>query len=91
MTQTLLLAALGLGAPPESPGPRLEKGLELRWAGTFTEASFRPGVKALRTYDVETRLLILETGDFGADGALATRVSWKADRKPAAPTPPARG
>jgi hypothetical protein len=81
-THTLLLAALGVGAPPEAPGPRLEKGLELRWAGTFTEAGFRPGVRSLKTYDVEVRLLVTETGDFGSDGAIATRVTLKPDRKP---------
>lgn len=88
LTQTLLLAALGMTAPPDAPGPRLEKGLELRWTGTFTEASFRPGVKALRTYDVDTRFLALETGDFGADGVLATRISRRPDRKPAEPAAP---
>ncbi|HVK11466.1 MAG TPA: hypothetical protein VM597_22035 [Gemmataceae bacterium] len=82
-TQTLLLAALGVGAPPEAAGPRLEKGLELRWAGTFTEAGFRPGVRSLKTYDVEARFLVLETGDFGSDGAIATRITLRPDRKPA--------
>ena len=82
-THTLLLAALGVGAPPEAPGPRLEKGLELRWTGTFTEASFRPGVRSLKTYDVEVCLLVLDTGDAGSDGAIATRVTLRPDRKPA--------
>jgi peroxiredoxin len=86
--QTLIVAALGLAAPPDAAGPRLEKGLELRWTGTFTEATFRPGVRTLKTFDVETRLLILETGDFGSDGAIATKVSLRPERKPTEPTPP---
>ena len=70
--QTLLIAGLVLGAPPEPSGPRLEKGLEVRWAGTFTEANFRPGVRAVRNYDVDTRLFVLDTGDYGADAVLFT-------------------
>ncbi len=86
-----LFLGLALAAPPPSDaplGPRLDKGLELRWAGTFTEASFRPGVRTLKNYEVETRLLVFESGDFGADGVLCTRVSLKPDRKPAEPTTP---
>lgn len=82
-SQTLLIAGLVLGAPPEGTGPRLEKGLEVRWTGTFTEASFRPGVRGIRTYDVDTRLFVLDTGDYGADAILFTRVFLKPDRKSA--------
>jgi len=83
--QTLVWAGLVLGAPPETSGPRLEKGLEVRWTGTFTEASFRPGVRAIRAYDVDTRLLVLDTGDHGADAVLFTRVFLKPDRKTTEP------
>jgi hypothetical protein len=83
--QTLVFTALGLAAPPEPGGPRLERGLEVRWAGTFSEASFRPGVRAVRHYDVDTRLFVLDTGDHGADAALFTRVYLKPDRKSADP------
>src|SRR5262245_16866447 len=76
-----LIAGLVLAAPPEAAGPRLEKGLEVRWAGTFTEASFRPGVRTVRTYDVDTRLLVLDTGDHGADAVLFTRVFLNSDHK----------
>lgn len=76
-SQTLLFATVLLGAPPEPKGPVLEKGLEVRWSGSFTEASFRPGVQAHRTYDVDTRLFVLDTGDFGADAVLFTRVFLK--------------
>ncbi len=76
-SQTLILATVLLGAPPEATGPHLEKGLEVRWTGTFSEATFRPGVRARRIYDVDTRLFVLETGDFGADAVLFTRVFLK--------------
>jgi peroxiredoxin len=81
-TQSLVVAALVLAAPPAAgTGPNLEKGLEVRWTGTFTEASFRPGVRAIRTYDVDTRLFVLDTGDYGAEAVLFTRVFLKPDRK----------
>ncbi|MBO0701079.1 MAG: hypothetical protein J2P46_21970, partial [Zavarzinella sp.] len=83
--QTLVAAGLLLGAPPEAGGPKLEKGLEVRWTGTFTEASFRPGVSAVRRYDVDTSLLVLDTGEHGADAVLFTRVFLKPDRKTAGP------
>src|SRR5262245_12769787 len=76
-----LIAGLVLAAPPEAAGPRLEKGLEVRWAGTFTEASFRPGVRTVRTYDVDARLLVLDTGEHGADAVLFTRVFLNSDHK----------
>jgi peroxiredoxin len=81
-TQSLVFAGLVLAAPPEAgTGPKLEKGLEVQWTGTFTEASFRPGVRAVRTYDVQTRLFVLDTGDYGAEAVLFTRVFLKPDRK----------
>jgi hypothetical protein len=82
-SQSLLIAGLIIGAPPDAKpqGPHLEKGLEVLWKGTFTEASFRPGVRGIRTYDVETRLFVLDTGDYGADAILFTRVFLKPDRK----------
>lgn len=82
--QTLMLVGLLVGAPPpELTGPKLEKGLEVRWAGQFTEASFIPGVRTVRAYDVETRLLVLGVDENGADAALFTRVFLKAAGKTA--------
>jgi hypothetical protein len=84
--QSIVVASLLLGAPPErAAGPRLEKGLEVRWAGTFAEATFRPGVRAVRNYDVDTRVFVVDTGDFGADAILFTRVFLKPDLKTAEP------
>ena len=86
--QSLVFAGLVLAAPPAAgTGPRLEKGLEVQWSGTFTEATFRPGVRAVRTYDVDTRLFVVATGDYGAEAVLFTRVFLKPDRK--ATEPPA--
>jgi hypothetical protein len=79
--QSLFLVGLVLGAPPEAATVRLEKGLEVRWVGTFTEATFRPGVSGLRNYDVDTRLFVLDTGDYGAEAVLFTRVFMRPDRK----------
>jgi hypothetical protein len=79
-TTLLFLAGLTLGAPPELASPKLERGLEVRWVGTFTEATFRPGVRAIRKYDVETRLFVIDQTDKGADVALFTRVFQQPDR-----------
>ncbi|HEX3147223.1 MAG TPA: hypothetical protein VHR66_04025 [Gemmataceae bacterium] len=80
--QSIVFAGFLLAAPPaDGVGPRLEKGLEVRWAGSFTEASFRPGVSSLRKYDVDTRLFVVNTGDYGAEAILFTRVFLKPDRK----------
>jgi hypothetical protein len=80
--QSIVFAGFLLAAPPvDGVGPRLEKGLEVRWAGSFTEASFRPGVSSLRNYDVDTRLFVVNTGDYGAEAILFTRVFLKPDRK----------
>ena len=76
--QTLILVGLLSGdSLPELTGPKLEKGLEVRWAGQFTEASFIPGVRTVRAYDVETRLLVLAVDENGTDVALFTRVFLK--------------
>lgn len=84
--QTLLFTGLLLGAPPEPPvGIHLEKGLETRWTGTFTEASFRPGVRAIRTYEVDVRLLVLNKDDQGHDVALFSRVFLKPELKSTQP------
>jgi peroxiredoxin len=82
--QTLVITGFLIGAPPPE-GPRLEKGLEVRWTGTFSEASFRPGVRASRTYDVDTRLFVLDAGEDGAEAILFTRVFQKPDRKSSEP------
>lgn len=76
--QALLLTTMWIAAPPpELSGPKLEKGLEVRWTGQFTEASFIPGVRTVRAYDVETRMLVFSVDENAADVALFTRVFLK--------------
>lgn len=84
-SQALVLTGLLVGQPPADAPPQLEKGLEVRWAGTFTEATFRPGVRALRTYDVDTRLFVLDADEAGATVVLFTRVFLRPERKTADP------
>lgn len=81
-----MLTGLLIGAPPAAPAdaapmPRLEKGLEVTWRGKFTEAILRPNVGAFRTYEVETRLFVLDVFETGADGALFTSVKLKPEVK----------
>jgi hypothetical protein len=81
-----MLTGLLLGAPPEIPAdaapvPRLEKGLEITWSGTFSEAIRRPNVGAVRRYEIETRLFVLDVFEQGADGALLTSIKLKLDQK----------
>lgn len=76
--QTFLILSLLAGAPPiELTGPRLEKGLEVRWKGQFTEASFVPGVRTVRAYDVDTLMLVVGVDENGSDVALFTRIFLK--------------
>ena len=74
---TWISLGLLLGTPGADPAPRLDKGLELRWAGEFSEADFRPGQRSLRVYDVEYRLLVLDATDKGVDFAILGRVTLR--------------
>jgi peroxiredoxin len=85
-----MLAGLLIGAPPSPPGdavpvPKLDKGLEITWRGTFSEAILRPNVRAFRSYEVETRLFVWDASPKGADAALLTSIKLKPDIKPAVP------
>ena len=81
-----LLTGMLMGAPPSVPidavpAPHLEKGLELIWRGTFSEAILRPNVRAFRNYEVETRLFVVDCDDVAADVALFTLIKLKPDLK----------
>lgn len=81
-----MLAGLLMGAPPSppadaAPAPRFEKGQEIIWRGTFSEAILRTNVRAFRAYEVETRLFVLDVCDAGADLALFTSIKLKPDVK----------
>ncbi|MCE9530779.1 MAG: hypothetical protein K8T89_06600 [Planctomycetes bacterium] len=84
-----MLTGLLFGAPPASPAPqgeaapspRLEKNLEITWRGNFTEAILRPNVRAFRTYEVETRLFVIDVLEREADVAILTVIKLKPDIK----------
>jgi hypothetical protein len=81
-----LLTGLLIGAPPSAPedvapAPRLEKGLEITWQGTLTEAVLRPNVHGFHSFEVETRLFVLDVCDGGSDAALMTSIKQKPDLK----------
>ena len=88
-----LLTGMLIGAPPSAPAdsaptPKLEKGLEITWRGTFSEASLRPNVRAFRVYDIETRVFVLDILRQGADVAIFTKIKLKPELKsmPEAPS-----
>jgi peroxiredoxin len=83
MSLTFFFAAgLILGAAPaETAVPKLEKGLEVRWTGQLNEASFRPGMRNIRDYEVDTRMFVLDADDFGSDLVLMTRITPKTTEK----------
>ncbi len=88
-----MLAGMLFGAMPplpaeNAPTPRFEKGQEITWRGTFSEAILRPNVRAFRTYEVETRLYVLDVFKQNADVALFTSVKLKPD-VPTTPLPSA--
>jgi hypothetical protein len=92
-TQVLLLTGLLFGVPPEPvapAAPRLawDKGFEISWKGTFSEAILRSHVRAFREYELETRLFVLDLTEKGADVALFCSVRLKPELKNQPETPP---
>ncbi len=86
-----MLTGLMMGAPPatpvdDAPAVRLQKGLEINWRGTFSEAILRPNVRAFRIYDVETWAFAVDVTDAGADVAVFTTITLRPDLK-ATPKP----
>jgi len=66
----LSLALLAPAAP--ATGPKLQRGDELAYAGTVTEAVDRPGNRYRRAHDLEVRVFVLDRGDAWADAAVLT-------------------
>lgn len=64
-------------------GPRLVRGQELLFRGTYTEEAKNQGVQFNRTYALETRAFVLEASSQGADVALLT--IWRGRPSGAAP------
>jgi peroxiredoxin len=63
--------------------PRLERGTELVYRGTFTEQSVGDQVRFQRAYRFETRGLVIESSEKGADLAVMTHLQDKSSRTPA--------
>jgi peroxiredoxin len=59
-------------------GPRLSRGQEIVYSGSFSEESNNKGVRFSSAYRLENRLLILESGPRGADVAVQTVVRLRA-------------
>jgi peroxiredoxin len=72
----LLGCALALGQSPPNPDlllmPRLTRGQELVYRGSFTEEVHGPGVQFQRAYRLEARAFILDTPARGYDVAFLT-------------------
>ncbi len=87
-----MLSGLLIGASPTTPADgapvlKLDKGLEITWRGTFSEALLRPNVRAFRAYEVEARIFVLDAAEQSADVALFTSIKLKPDVK-ITPEPP---
>ena len=81
MLTGLLLGATPVAAAEKAPIARLEKGLEIVWRGTFSEAVLRPNVRAFRAYEIETRVFVMDVCPQGTDIALFTSIKFKPDVK----------
>ena len=67
----LLLAALAPAAPPAA-AVGLQRGDELTYTGTVTEAVDRPGNRFRRAHELEVRILVLERRENSVDVAVLT-------------------
>jgi hypothetical protein len=70
----LLVAGLFAPAAPAVGPPRLDRGLELVYAGEVVEASDRVESRFRKRADLEVRVLVVEAGPRTADCAVLTRV-----------------
>jgi peroxiredoxin len=71
--------------------PRLERGTELVYRGTFTEQSVGDRVRFQRAYRFETRALAIEASEKGADLAVMTHLQDKSPRAAGTPAVPITG
>jgi len=65
--------------------PRLNRGQELVYSGSFSEQLVGKGVQCNRTYRLESRVFVLDTPPQGADVALLTALRLQDARAPGAP------
>ncbi len=66
----LTLALLLPAAPPA--GPKLQRGDELIYTGSVSEAVDRPGMRFRRTHELEVRVFVFERRENWADAAVLT-------------------
>ncbi len=90
-TACILGCVLSIGQPGErtewSLAPQLNRGLELVYRGTVREQTNGRGVQFTKTYDLDLRALVLETGENRAEVAFLTKLT---EQKPlTAPKPEA--
>lgn len=88
-----MLTSFLIGATPMAPAdgaanPKFDKGMEMTWRGSFSEAILRTGSKTFRLYDVEARAFVLDCSERGADLALLTSIKLKPDVKTVPEPPP---
>jgi hypothetical protein len=88
-----MLTGLLIGATPSAPADgaavvKLDKGAEITWRGSFSEAIIRPNVRAFRAYEVETRAFVLDVSEQSADVAIFTLIKLKPDVKTVPEPPP---
>lgn len=86
MVATLCLISCALAPAQPASGsdwlltPRLSRGQELVYRGTFTEESAGGGIRASRTYRLDSRIFVLDASPDGADLALYTTLRQQAPR-----------
>src|SRR5262249_39150644 len=70
-------------------GPRLARGQELVYSGSYREEAMGKGVKFARSYRLETRILALEVSQSDANLAILTTLKLRPSHTPggAAPEP----
>ncbi|MDB5309603.1 MAG: hypothetical protein JWO38_3805 [Gemmataceae bacterium] len=68
----LLSLTLLLPAAPPGAGPKLQRGDELTYTGTVTEAVDRPGTRFRRAHALEVRVFVLDRRETWADAAVLT-------------------
>lgn len=66
--------------------PRLSRGQELVYRGSYTEEATGPGVQFNRTYRLESRVFVLESLTRGVDVAFLTLLKSRASKSDAAPS-----
>jgi hypothetical protein len=89
-----ILAAVIAAAPTgsgDAPLPyRLTVGMELVYAGTHTETVSRTGERTRRTWDLETRILVLPSPNGPSEIAVVTKSTLRTDNGKPAPPPAIR-